>query len=103
MKEQDQFMKASAQRLSLICTVLLLLTLVLAACGNSSNATANPNTPITVHLGYFPNITHAVALVGVQKGTFAQALGKNKLATTTFNAGPDLMQALTAGDIDIGY
>jgi NitT/TauT family transport system substrate-binding protein len=76
----------------------------LAACGNNSSATVNPNAPVTVHLGYFPNITHAVALVGVEQGTFAKALGKNTLdASKTFNAGPALMEALTAGDIDIGY
>ncbi len=91
---------------------LLLLTFVMGACGNttsdtgtSANSTQSNTTsnPITVHLGYFPNITHAVALVGVARGTFQQALGKNTLDTKTFNAGPDLINALFSGDIDLGY
>jgi NitT/TauT family transport system substrate-binding protein len=77
------------------------------ACGstNSGNTgSTSGNTPTTVHLGYFPNITHAIALVGVARGTFQQALGSDKLdASKTFNAGPALIEALLAGDIDIGY
>jgi NitT/TauT family transport system substrate-binding protein len=87
--------------------LLLLFSLILAACGNSTgpSTTSSSNTgPITVHLGYFPNITHAVALVGVAKGTFAQAFGSNvKLDTKQFNAGPAEIEALFAGSIDIGY
>jgi NitT/TauT family transport system substrate-binding protein len=84
--------------------LLLLFSLVLGACGNSATSSANQgNGPITVHLAYFPNLTHAVALVGVAHGTFQQAIGPNHLATTTFNAGPDLINALLAGSIDIGF
>ena len=32
---------------------------------------------VTLRLGYFPNVTHAPALVGVQSGIFAKKLGKN--------------------------
>lgn len=79
------------------------LVLLLAGCANSTS-TSNASTPVTVHLGYFPNITHAVALVGVARGTFQQALGsKATLSTKTFNAGPSLIEALFAGAIDIGY
>ncbi len=101
---------------------LLLLALTLAACGQSAGttapaapataapatvapATAAPATaPVTVRLAYFPNLTHAVALVGTARGTFEQALGpKVKLETKTFNAGPALIEALFADEIDIGY
>lgn len=88
-------------------SLLLLLTLLLAACGSTnsgSTGSTNSNTPTTVHLGYFPNITHSIALVGVARGTFQQTLGSDKLdASKTFNAGPALIEALLAGDIDIGY
>ena len=53
--------------------------------------------------GYFPNITHATALVGVEKGFFAEALGKDKLETQTFNAGPAAIEALFADAIDATY
>ena len=55
-----------------------------------------------VRLGYFPNISHAQALLGVGSGDFAKALAPNKLVTRTFNAGPSLIESLFAGEIDIG-
>jgi sulfonate transport system substrate-binding protein len=82
-------------------TVLLLLFLV--GCG-SQTSNGSSGGSVTVHLGYFPNLTHAVALLGVERGTFQNALGPNvKLEKKTFNAGPALIEALFAGDIDIGY
>jgi len=59
---------------------------------------------VTLHLGYFPNLTHATALVGVREGIFAKALGPNvKLVTATFNAGPAEVSALFAGALDAAY
>ncbi len=58
----------------------------------------------TLRLGYFPNLTHAPALVGTSEGFFQKALGDNvKIDLKTFNAGPSLIEALFAGEIDIGY
>jgi len=84
-------------------TVLsLVLALAFVACGSQSSS--NTTGPVTLNLGYFPNLTHAVALVGVERGTFQKVLGSNvKLKTKTFNAGPAEIEALFAGDIDIGY
>jgi NitT/TauT family transport system substrate-binding protein len=83
--------------------LLLLSSLTLGACSSSTSDNNQSNGPITVHLAYFPNLTHAVALVGVARGTFQHAIGSNHLDTKTFNAGPDLINALLAGSIDIGY
>jgi len=59
---------------------------------------------LTVHLGYFPNITHATALVGVSKGIFAKDLGsKVTLKTSTFNAGPAAVEAIFSGALDATY
>lgn len=59
-----------------------------------------PDGPL--RLGYFPNVTHAQALVGVDDGTFARALG-GRLEARMFNAGPAAMEALLAGDLDASY
>ncbi|HEY3870330.1 MAG TPA: ABC transporter substrate-binding protein [Actinocrinis sp.] len=71
----------------------------------SSSATATSSgTPATsLRLGYFANVTHATALVGVGNGIFQGKLGKTKLTTTIFNAGPDEMTALLAGQLDAAF
>ncbi|SDK27547.1 NitT/TauT family transport system substrate-binding protein [Lentzea albidocapillata subsp. violacea] len=56
-----------------------------------------------VRLGYFPNVTHAAALIGVEKGLFTKELGSTKLTTQTFNAGPDEVNALLGESLDIAY
>ena len=79
---------------------VLATSLVLGGCSSSSASAA----PVTVHLGYFPNLTHATALVGVHEGIFARDLGSEAtLATSTYNAGPAEVQALFAGALDAAY
>jgi NitT/TauT family transport system substrate-binding protein len=51
-------------------------------------------------LGFFGNVTHAPALVGVKEGFIAESLGGTKLSTQVFNAGPAAIEALNAGAID---
>jgi NitT/TauT family transport system substrate-binding protein len=80
----------------------------LAACGsdNEDSSAASPGQQdnVTLKLGYFPNITHSVPIVGLQRGTFEEALGSNvTLETATFNAGPSAIEALFAGAIDATY
>jgi len=58
--------------------------------------------PGRLRLGYFPNVTHAQALVGVADGSLARAL-EGRLETRIFNAGPAAMEALVSGDLDASY
>ncbi len=41
--------------------------------------------------------------MGVASGEFAEAIKPAKLTTRVFNAGPSLVEALFAGEVDIGY
>ncbi len=79
--------------------------MVLAACGSSADAGGSAdNGPLTLRLGYFPNLTHASALVGVKKGFFASALGSGvTIETHTFNAGGDAVTAILSGSIDATF
>jgi NitT/TauT family transport system substrate-binding protein len=83
----------------------LLLSPTIAACGSGddSPAASAGGAPVTVRLGFFPNITHATALVGLEKGIFAQSLGADRLETKAFNAGPAAVEALFAGALDATY
>ena len=47
----------------------------LAACGSPEASSG----PVPLRLGYFPNLTHATALVGVEKGIFAKNLGSTAI------------------------
>jgi NitT/TauT family transport system substrate-binding protein len=71
---------------------------LLAACGDSGGSTDTTQ----VRLGFFPNITHATALVGVQKGFYTKYLGKAPKALT-FNAGPAATEAIFSGAVDATY
>jgi NitT/TauT family transport system substrate-binding protein len=72
----------------------------LAAC----DRTGSPNNgPAEVRIGYFANLTHAQAVLGAASGEFEQAIAPSKLRTKIFNAGPSLVEALLAGEIDVGY
>lgn len=87
--------------------VLLAVSVMLtAACsGGSSSAGSSSTTAGTtnVRLGYFPNVTHATALVGVESGIFKSALGADTLELKTFNAGPAAVEALFSGALDATY
>ncbi len=83
--------------------LVMLFAIALSACG-STPTSGSENSQVTVHLGYFPNVTHAVAIVGVARDTFQSAFGSNaRLDIKTFSAGPALVEALFANQIDIGY
>lgn len=89
--------------------VLWLLPLVawmLAACGSDATeaSSSTPSAPPSeVKLGFFPNVTHAPALVGVAEGTFQKALGDTALKTFTFDAGTEAAEALLAGSLDLTF
>lgn len=57
-----------------------------------------------IRVGYFPNITHAQALVGLADGTFQKSLGEDvHIRTFVLNAGPAAIEAVFAGELDVVY
>ncbi|ARF80882.1 aliphatic sulfonate ABC transporter substrate-binding protein [Kitasatospora aureofaciens] len=70
-----------------------------AATGASGAKLSSP----TVKIGYFANLTHGTALVGLQEGILQKELGATQIKTQVFNAGPAEIEALNAGSIDIGW
>jgi NitT/TauT family transport system substrate-binding protein len=82
---------------------LLAAALALCGCGPKGETTGSGSGTTTVHLAFFPNVTHAVALVGTANGAFARALGPNKIEERIFMAGPSEIEALFGDQVDIGY
>lgn len=86
-------------RIAATTLIVLAGASTLSACGNDSGGDASE-----VKLGFFPNITHATALVGIKNGTFQKHLGAGvKLKTQSFNAGPAAVEALFAKGVDATY
>ncbi|WP_341997166.1 ABC transporter substrate-binding protein [Microbacterium sp. LWH7-1.2] len=91
-------------------TSLGLVAAMMAGCASAAGAPTE--TPAAadagpsvgeLRLGYFANVTHAPALVGLEEGLFADALGDVEVTTQVFNAGPAAIEALSAGAIDATY
>ena len=100
-------------RLTLVAA--LLLVVALGGCPSPQSAPppdAGAPEPerqpsaVTMRVGYFPNVTHAQAVLGfsAQEQTFAAALaGQATLDTKVFNAGPSAMEALHAKALDMCF
>ncbi len=69
--------------------------------GHGERAAQAGQTPL--RLAYFPNLTHAPALIGVGSGRYAEALPNIHLETRVVNAGPEAMEALLAGEVDMAF
>jgi len=78
--------------------IMLLMVLGVSGCRNN-NDEAN-----SIKVGYFNNVTHAQALLMKSEKSLENTFGKDiNVKWTAFNAGPAEVEALFAGDIDIGY
>ncbi len=56
-----------------------------------------------LRLGYFPNINHAQAVIGVGNGDYQDALGSVRLEKQIFTAGPAAVEGLFANRVDCSY
>lgn len=97
-------------RLRARALVLVAVALLTAAgCSRAEPAPSTDAAPTAggtateLRLGYFPNVTHAAAIIGDQEGLFAAELGDTALTVQNFNAGGDAVNALFGGSIDATY
>ena len=85
---------------------LATLCLVMAGCKKESSEPGSAKQGVegaahALRVGFFPNITHAQALVGNASGAFQQQVPGIEMKM--FNAGPAAMEALTSGSLDAAY
>jgi NitT/TauT family transport system substrate-binding protein len=80
---------------------------------NNSNGKSDVNSQFrTLRIGYFPNLNHAQAVIGLQQdGDFQKVLNANysdtnkgvRIEPYVFNAGPSAIEALFGDQIDVAY
>ena len=67
---------------------------------DDNNAVGKKN----IRIAYFPNIGHAVPIVGVENHFFEKSIGNNtKIETRVFDSGPQVIESLFANSIDVAY
>ena len=89
----------------------LLVATLFAACSLTAftgqvGAEASPTGRSSkIRIGYFANVTHSAALVGVQSKLFEKffAVDKTKVEFVVFTAGPAVIEAMKGGAIDASY
>ncbi|MGI8448534.1 MAG: ABC transporter substrate-binding protein [Streptosporangiaceae bacterium] len=87
------------------------VTALAVGCGSStstgsggSSSGSSSSSHVTLRLGFLANITHAPALVGLNKGFFTKNLGSGvTLKTSVFSSGTEETTALLAGQLDAAY
>lgn len=87
-----------------IASIIIGMGLVLSLAGCGSSAEKEGDKVTNVRVAYFPNITHTQALVMKNQKTLENKWkDKCKVSWTSFNAGPAEVEAIFAGEIDLGY
>jgi NitT/TauT family transport system substrate-binding protein len=83
----------------LIGVVLTLISVV----GIMTNLDLNTHEN-KIRVAYFPNISHAVPIVGIEKGFFSNQIGNNTvIEPLLFDSGPQVIESIFAGSVDIAY
>jgi NitT/TauT family transport system substrate-binding protein len=96
-----------------LLATMCVAALVGAGCGGTDDP-ASADAPAssagagalegTVRLGFFPNVTHAPALVGLEEGFFEERLGSGvELKPFSFDAGTEAIEAVLSGALDITF
>ena len=84
----------------------------LFSIGSNNLKINNDNSKLkTLKIGYFPNVNHAQAVIGLKNGDFQKIIegnnnesqSKTKIKEFVFSDGPSAIEALFGGQIDAAY
>ena len=77
--------------------------LIAIAVGISSTFGENSNENV-LRVAFFPNIGHAIPIIGLERETFQNNFGnETKIESMFFDSGPQVIESLFANSIDIAY
>ena len=87
-------------KLAYICLIVSLLVFVSYSCALKNKS----NSEQALRLGFMPNITHAAALVGIEKKIFQEELGSDvKFTPVDFIVGNSIIDAFITNQLDAAY
>ncbi len=78
----------------------VVLLAIVGITVNSNDISHDPK----LRIAYFPNIGHAIPIVGMERGFFHNSLGDQiAIETRVFDSGPQAIESLFANSIDLAY
>ena len=86
---------------AVVSAVAVAVAIAIIAFGTSASNSTPENT---VRVAFFPNLGHSIAIVGTEKGIFAEKLGNQTvIETRLFDSGPQVIESIFANEIDLAY
>lgn len=86
---------------TIVSAVAVAVAVAMIAFGTSASNSSPENT---VRAAFFPNLGHSIAIVGTEKGIFAEKLGNQTvIETRLFDSGPQVIESIFANEIDLAY
>lgn len=79
-------------------TIFVIIILILSGC-----ASTNEPQDKVIRIGFFPNITHAQALIMKNQSLIESKFPDYQVVWQQFNAGPEELEAFYANEIDLGF
>ena len=87
--------------------LLLSIGIVASVLASIAGIALNSNEEISennLRIAYFPNIGHAVPIVGIENNFFLEKLSSDtKIESRIFDSGPQVIESLFANSVDIAY
>lgn len=93
------------RRVAIVAAVIVVGAMLTGCSAPASAGPASSGGAQRVNIGYFPNVTHAPGLIADAEGLLSKRLGEAGAGAVVkaFNAGPDVIQAILSGSLDISY
>ena len=89
-------------KIGFLLAVVIVGISIIATLGFISNSDDSDKNKLRI--AYFPNIGHAVPIIGVEKGFFQSGVGTDVLIETrVFDSGPQVIESLFANSVDLAY
>jgi NitT/TauT family transport system substrate-binding protein len=88
-------------RSAILTGILVIVVIGIVTAFYESDQSIHENK---IRVAFFPNIGHAVPIVGYESGIFADGLGnKTLIETKIFDSGPQVIESIFARSIDLAY